>query len=312
MKAKVTFLVSGLLSTLVCILPFWNGEEGVAYCKEVVSVVRTPLVTLTEEEKDILTSIISRAEGGKGKTRQAELTIQPQLLQQKLQQDKRLQVIDVRSSDEFARCRIPGSLNMPLFTIKTKQFLQDRSIILVNEGYNYQILEQTVEELQANGFKPTKILAGGLVNWRDTGGQLEGDFFAGAALDEIPADKLFNDAVYSDWHIFYLTAAQEQGKQTNFSDRVGVLSKDNVTQSVSLLQANLKEQGLDSSLPYLLVIMDGSKEELRKLKRAVNNAGLANVYYLVDGLHGYQEFLAAKEKMRQPGEISREKCATCP
>ena len=311
MKVKTPFLISGLLLAFVCILPSWDGEKGVALCKDIVSDVKIS-PTLTEKEKELLTNLVSHAEGENAKMRQAELTIQPQRLQQKQQQDKHLQLIDVRSSADFAGCRIRSSLNMPLFTIKTKQFLRDRSIVLVNEGYNYQILEQAVEELKENGFKQPKILAGGLVNWRDTGGKLEGDFFAGAALNEIPSDKFFRDAAYTDWYIFYLTAGQEQGKQMDFSPRVTVLSKDNVVKSVSLLQAYLEEQRLDSIFPYLLIIMDGSKEELRKLKRAVRNAGLSNVYYLVDGLQGYQQFLATREKMRQPGELIQKKCATCP
>jgi hypothetical protein len=43
-------------------------------------------------------------------------------------------LIDVRRSSEYERFRIPGSLNLAPFAIKSKAFLKNKNIVLVNEG----------------------------------------------------------------------------------------------------------------------------------------------------------------------------------
>jgi hypothetical protein len=43
-------------------------------------------------------------------------------------------LLDVRSQDGYRLARIPDSLNLPLFTVKTKGFLRSKRVILVNEG----------------------------------------------------------------------------------------------------------------------------------------------------------------------------------
>jgi hypothetical protein len=44
-------------------------------------------------------------------------------------------LVDVRDRDCFERFRIPRSIHVPLYAVKTKGFLKERFLVLVHEGY---------------------------------------------------------------------------------------------------------------------------------------------------------------------------------
>ncbi|MHB8894639.1 MAG: rhodanese-like domain-containing protein [Candidatus Geothermincolia bacterium] len=88
---------------------------------------------------------------------------------------KGLTFVDVRSADAFARLRIPRSINIPLYAVKTKAFLRDKSIVLINEGFQMRPLETECEALVAGGVRSARVLEGGIAAWAGRGGSLEGD-----------------------------------------------------------------------------------------------------------------------------------------
>jgi rhodanese-related sulfurtransferase len=61
-------------------------------------------------------------------------------------------LIDVRPKAEFEKLRIPGSLNIDLFAVKTKTFLQSKPLVLIGEGYRYRELEEETRLLRKAGF----------------------------------------------------------------------------------------------------------------------------------------------------------------
>lgn len=50
---------------------------------------------------------------------------------------KEWMLVDIRPTAAFEKLRIPGSLNVPIFAIKTKPFLKKQDLVLVDEGYRY-------------------------------------------------------------------------------------------------------------------------------------------------------------------------------
>jgi len=70
----------------------------------------------------------------------------------KLKKKQEIVLIDVRNREEFEKFRIPGSINIPLFAIKTKTFLKRKPLVLINEGESYRPLEQECKRLRDTGF----------------------------------------------------------------------------------------------------------------------------------------------------------------
>ena len=102
---------------------------------------------------------------GKLRKRNPAFAISVESVLRKLKGKQEIILIDVRKRDEFEKFRIPGSINIPLFAIRTKAFLKSKSLVLVNEGYNYTQLERECAYLRKSGFR-VWLLNGGLYYWR--------------------------------------------------------------------------------------------------------------------------------------------------
>lgn len=85
-----------------------------------------------------------------------------------------LLLIDVRPQTAFKSGHIPGALNMPLHTLKTKKFLRATPIVLLNEGFSMTPLVNECRELRETGFR-VFVLTGGIVGWIDRKGPFEGN-----------------------------------------------------------------------------------------------------------------------------------------
>jgi rhodanese-related sulfurtransferase len=111
---------------------------------------------------------------------------------------KDLLLVDIRPPAAFAKLRIPGSLNVPIFAIKAKTFLKKYELVLVDDGYRYAQIEEECRYLRRAGFR-LRILDGGLATWSRKGGALEGDEFARKALNRLSPLNFFSEKDYGNW-----------------------------------------------------------------------------------------------------------------
>ncbi len=111
------------------------------------------------------------------KQHNTSFAISPAAVLYKLKQKQKITIIDVRNPEDFERLHIPGSLNIPLYAVKTKVFLKSFPVVLINEGFHYSALQSECRQLVDLGFKAL-ILDGGLPAWKRKGGRLTGDPFA--------------------------------------------------------------------------------------------------------------------------------------
>jgi len=105
--------------------------------------------------------------------------------------------VDVRSAAAFEENRIPGSIRIPLFAVKTKGFLRTRSIVLVDEGAGSESLEEEVRKMRKMGFAHVTIWYGGLHAWREIGGRLEGT--GNSRINQLPPEALHHILGQTDW-----------------------------------------------------------------------------------------------------------------
>ena len=105
--------------------------------------------------------------------------------------------VDVRSAQAHDRLRIPGSLQIPLYAVKTKGFLRGRPVVLVDDGHGSPALEEECRRLREMGHSDLSIWYGGLNAWRRRGGRLEGG--DGAGVDRVPPLALNDIAYAADW-----------------------------------------------------------------------------------------------------------------
>jgi rhodanese-related sulfurtransferase len=129
---------------------------------------------------------------------------------QQLQEKQNLVLVDVRDSQAFEQVRIPGSLNIPLFAVKTKAFLKSKPLVLVDEGSHPRQLENACKQLQQAGFD-ARFLFGGLNAWQAWSANvhllpLQGDVFAQKALNTMPPRALFAEREGKYWLLIDVSA----------------------------------------------------------------------------------------------------------
>ena len=192
--------------------------------------------------------------------------------------------VDVRTPAAYARAHIPGSLQMPLYAVKTKTFLQGRPAVLVDEGFGSRDLEEKTRSLREQGFSGLSIWPGGLNAWQRLGGSLEGE--GPFDLASVPPEALADIAPANDW-LVVAAAGAAPGSLPNA--RAIPFTAENPDKFVAALNAALQERPQVRSV--LIVTPDGSSyEPIGKLAGRIG----VGVYFLQGGWEAWnrhQDFL---------------------
>lgn len=231
----------------------------------------------------------------------------------KLNKKEKIVLIDVRNREEFEKFRIPGSINIPLFAIKTKTFLKHKPLVLINEGYHYSPLERECKRLNDSGFTAVWVLNGGLNAWREKGATVNGDVFAQKELNRMPSQVFFEEKNDESWIVIDVSKSKNQEALYLIPQAIAIPFIDNTGKFVSSIKKVMERHEKTPFLCFLILNENG--EQYEKIEKLIEEAGLRNVFYLKEGLMGYKGFLKRQTLMWQPKEHSRKtlkKCPSCP
>lgn len=242
------------------------------------------------------------------KEKHKEFLISAESVLQKMSTREKILLVDVRSEQNFNEFRIPGSVNIQLFSIPTKNFLKLQPFVLINEGYNYSILEEYCARLKPLGFK-VRIMDGGLNYWRCIHSPIEGDYFAQKEIEKVNPKDFFLEKDYPNWLIIDASLNRNQEANILIPQSVHIPFSDKFKTEVG---KKLKNYDKDS-LPFLLIFnTDGTGYE--EIEQNIESLKNANVFFLKTGLVGYKNVL---EQLTQSDEkkyikIKNKGCKSCP
>lgn len=206
---------------------------------------------------------------------------------------KKLTIIDVRDSDAFAIYRIPASLNIPLHAIKTKSFLKNHPLGIVDDGHRSGRLEGVCAELARQGFRKLVVIDGGLSAWRESNGPMAGDALAQRNLNRLPAEALFGERRYDDWLVINISGKPHNNARKWLPPNVVVLKP-----SVSVTQITRRIRQARKKNPRMRVLIaDESGSGYGKIEQGIKRAGVTRVYYLASGLAAYDVYVARQIAM---------------
>ena len=224
--------------------------------------------------------------------------------------EKKLVLVDVRLSRDFEKCHIPGSLNIPIYALKTKTFLKAKPVVLVNEGFHVTPLARACTDLNQSGFSAT-ILAGGLAAWEDAGADLAGDPFARAALRQITPQDLYLER--DNPHVSIVADSDGGKAYGGFGPNLQRLSGLEKQETATAMKKN---KGSSSSDPFACLVvvtaMGGSRHAM--IQRNFASAGLHKVFFLEGGAKAYAAYLDDLLLTRQPKQqriLRNNGCPTC-
>jgi len=247
----------------------------------------------------------------KSKKRNPAFAITVESVLQKARERQEIILIDVRKRDEFEKFRIPGSINIPLFAIKTKAFLKSKSLVLVNEGYSYSQLERECEQLRKCGFK-VWLLNGGLHYWRRKRGPLRGDPFAQKALNRMPPAIFFTERDYENWLMIDISTSKDSGARSLVPQSIPIPYLNDAKSFISKFK-RISAKYEDKQFTSVL-IFDEKGVRYEKIEKVIQKTDFKNIFFLKGGIEAYKSFLEQQLIVRQARRHSKKTlkgCANC-
>lgn len=220
--------------------------------------------------------------------------------------------VDVRNRSDFEQFRIPGSINLPLFAIKTKTYLKGKSIILVNEGCSSSELEEECRRLRSSGFM-VSILEGGLNRWRLKGGPLEGNALSQKELNRVSPQVFFKERHYENWVVLCISSAQMPEVSRLLPEAVPFNLPPEPEKAIAAIKS-LHEKDKGKPFPVFLVVGESETQE-KKLERLFHKGGIVDVFFLKGGIEAYGSFLQQQARLLRgetPLKRTVRKCPSCP
>jgi len=218
--------------------------------------------------------------------------------------------IDARDREAFEKFRIPGSIHIPLYALKTKAFLKDKPLVLVSEGYPNFALEQTCKGLRDAGFTKTSILNGGLRCWLQNKGPIAGDAFASHEVSRLPPKDFFSQKDSPEWLVITVSRSAAGSSQPLIPGALHLPWEGNPSKFASALKAIINDKARSPLLSVL--VCDERGEKYESIDRAVQREEIRKVFYLKGGMEAYQAFLQQQALLGQPGKEEVKRCVNCP
>jgi Rhodanese-related sulfurtransferase len=233
-------------------------------------------------------TVYAQANTAKLKKHDPTLLIGVDSILQKKSENKDMVIIDVRTPDQFEKIRIPSSINMPLFSVKTKQYLKSKLLILVNEGYNYSQLESECMKLRNGGFK-AYILHGGLYYWVQNGAPLEGVISSKKSLNKISPPVFLTEKDYSNWIIVDVSSAEKINEPLS-GQFIFVPYTGNSDKFSSSLEKSLEKIKTDEF--SLIMICNEKGEDYDKIEAILEKSKTNRIFFLEGGKEGLKKAMA--------------------
>ncbi len=222
-------------------------------------------------------------------------------------------LVDVRPLKDYERCRIPGSIQIPLFALASREYLKPSHLVLIGHGYDSGKLERACARLIASGFRAT-VLEGGIAAWVKKGRPLEGNVMGEERFIAVPLADFFEERHWGPW-IFVNTCVKEKAEGDRLIPQAFSLSqREEPREFVQQVQELLKNQ--EKRNPRFLLIFDDNGDAASRLASMLRQAGLGNVFFLEGGIAGYRKFLEQQLQVSGPASPGKKgglrQCVSCP
>ena len=254
----------------------------------------------------VLSSVVARAVPPAATTNYSPLLISVKDATEAKKNNPLTIFVDVRAEEEFQKIRIPDSINVPLHFVKTKGYLHNMSVILVNQGHTHNRLLFQAELLNKKGIE-TVVLAGGLAAWSQQKGKLAGpDSAESGMLHEVDPASLSLTEFTRFIDISPEKTAGDSPLLTN-AEHAPITSMEDLPALAALIDVN-------GQSPLARILIFDQKGEYSLLENLPDKCQ-TTLFFLREGSVGYDKNLLQQQAILEP-KSERMKtiggCSTCP
>jgi len=223
----------------------------------------------------------------KPKPHELSLGISTKEVLYKLKQKQPLTLVDVRNPDDFQRLHIPGSLNIALYAVKTKNFLKSFPMVLINEGFQDSLLESECRQLKDMGFK-VLILDGGVTAWAQKGNALVGDLFALEDMQRISPQVFYREKDSQNVLVIDISPVQTEISKQMMPYSIHLPTPDEQGQWARKLD---RKTDSHRKHPFLsILVLNETGDGYDRAKKIFSSLSV-NAFYLQSGMVGYKRYL---------------------
>lgn len=208
----------------------------------------------------------------------------PQLFERMTQQPEGI-LVDVRDNRSYTDAYIPDSLNIPLYALRSKAFLRNKPVILLDEAWNEKRLEEACQQLTDAGFQSVSVLYGGLAAWQHHGGSIKGQSSAIGRLKWLPAQALLEVEKLNDWIVIAMIPDSADGHITHGAQATNILVRAGDRNGIDHVKKILVDRKGYSSI--LMVTPKGDDYDDMAEMLALSNEP---VFYLSGGWDAFVEY----------------------
>jgi rhodanese-related sulfurtransferase len=278
MKLTITFRSKRLLtiSVLMLVLSFQVAAAATDY--------RTNKTHKTYNSiSEIPTKLIDR----EPKRHEASFSVSADEVLYKLRHRERITLVDVRNLEDFDRLHIRGSLNIPLYAVKAKIFLKPFPVVLINEGFQYSLLESEGRQLLQMGFK-VRILDGGLTAWAQKGNALAGDLHALEEMQIISPQIFFREKDSENTLVIDISRVQTEISRQLMPYSTHLPIPDKPVDWARKLDRVITSH---QNQPFLSILIFNENGDGYDRAKKISAGLRVNAFYLQSGIAGYKRYL---------------------
>jgi rhodanese-related sulfurtransferase len=230
-------------------------------------------------------------------------------------------LVDVRRPDPQGRARIPGSLQIPLYALRTKGFLRSKTVVLIGEGHDDGPLLEECARLSGAGFAKVRVLEGGINHWWERGGPIEGDPEALAGLSRVTPAELDSALRTGEWRVAGFRVEAEALALAPVGPAVLLPDPAAREEFVSAVRALQKRLPAGQGRLARLLLFDRKGDDCTQAEgvlRHARDAGrdLGTVFCLEGGLDAHERYQALQSNRATAGQlpstIRQGRCGSCP
>ncbi len=196
-------------------------------------------------------------------------------------------LVDVRNEREFSKFHVRNAINVPLHSVKTKNFLRTKHIVLMNEGYDHNPLDIECHNLTELGFSTVYVLDGGLLAWNNFA-PLKGDSLEIKKLNQLSPRNFESIRENRRWVVASKAPVSEEDKSL-LSGVETIEFKDDKRAFRSAFYTLLEK--MDDPDKYGIIVVNDRHEDNASIERALQGSGIPNVFYLAGGLKNYKRYM---------------------
>ena len=198
-------------------------------------------------------------------------------------------LIDVRRENEFEKFRIPDALNLAPFSIKTKSYLKDKHIVLVNEGRYLTQLESVCEELKTKGFQKVNVLSGGIYGWHQAGFPVYGEKIELSRLNKISPSEWISALHEREWN--YIDLDNSLKSVDNIIHFPSIIEYEPNDKRALISAVNQVNKSYNPRVLSGFLVVSNNGDDYKSVERLLRMSDAKNIFFLSGGVTEFKRYL---------------------